>query len=49
MDQERKTRYEELCEKMKQSDGLTAVEREKHRLLHMEYLTEMLPPDDDEE
>ena len=49
MEEKRKERYEELSAKMAQSEGLTAAEREEYRLLHMEYLAEMLPPDDDDE
>ena len=48
MEKERMDRLSELNERVK-NGGLEASEREEHRLLNMEYLSEMLPPDDDEE
>lgn len=48
MEKEKMDRLNELNEKMINS-GLGASEREEHRLLNMEYLSEMMPLDDDDE
>ena len=48
MEQEKMDRLNALNEKMKDK-GLDATEREEHRLLNMEYLSEMLPADDEDE
>lgn len=48
MEQVKMDRLNELNEKSK-NGGLGGSEREEHRLLNMEYLSEMLPPDDEDE
>ena len=48
MEKEKKDRLDELNAKLR-AQGLTGSEKEEHRLLHMEFLAEMMEQQMDED